>query len=66
MHTILNILLYIALAATAITLVFGLITMSSENKPGREERSNKLMRYRILFQAAALILLALLLFTSRT
>ena len=66
MHTILSVLLYIALAATAITLVIGLLTMFKENKPGRQEQSNKLMRLRIIFQAVALALLALLLFTSRS
>lgn len=65
MREVLNILLYVALAATAITLVIGIAAMFKENKPGRENTSNKLMRMRIIFQGAALLILALLLFTSK-
>jgi hypothetical protein len=57
----LNILLIAALAATAITLILGVLNLFREKK-GHEEQSNKLMRLRIFFQASALILLAILFF----
>jgi hypothetical protein len=54
-----------ALAATVITLVIGVATMFREDKEGRKDESTKLMRMRIIFQAIALVVMALLLFTSK-
>lgn len=58
---LLKILLIAAMAATLIVLVMGIMTMF---KQGREadERSNKMMRLRILFQALAILFFSLLLF----
>ena len=57
---VLKFLLVGAMAATFITLVMGLLTMF---KAGHkvDERSNKLMRLRILFQALAILIFSLLL-----
>lgn len=65
MHAILTILFYIALAGTAITLLMGVGVMFKNKAKGEKDSSNKLMQLRILFQGAALILLSLLLFTSK-
>lgn len=60
-NLILKFLLIAAMAGTVIVLVMGLINMF---KAGREaaERSDKMMRLRILFQALAILLFSLLLF----
>lgn len=62
---VLKILLIGAMAATLITLIMGLLTMF---KAGHEadERSNKMMRLRILFQAIAILLFSLLLWLKTT
>ncbi len=65
MHTVLSIMLYLALAATVVTLVIGVTGMLRAQREGDQEKSNKLMRMRVLFQAIALIIVALLLITSR-
>jgi hypothetical protein len=61
LEIVLKFLLIGAMAATLGALVVGIFNMF---KSGREadERSNKMMRYRILFQALALVLFSLLLF----
>jgi len=51
-----NILLFAALAAVTVTLFAGLITMS-RNKGKEDERSNKLMRWRVALQAVAIVVL---------
>jgi len=58
-------MLYLALAATVVTLVIGVTGMLRAQREGDQEKSNKLMRMRVLFQAIALIIVALLLITSR-
>lgn len=65
MSTTLNILLFIALAATALSLVVGFFGMFNKDNKKREEISNRMMRLRVLFQSVALIILAILLFMSR-
>ncbi len=50
-----------AMLATASTLVFGLFNMRKEGKEAGE-RSNKMMRLRIFFQALAIFIFSLLLF----
>lgn len=65
MHQVLSISLYIALAATVVTLVIGVAGMFRVDSKKNDDASNKLMRMRIIFQGLALIILALLLFTSK-
>jgi hypothetical protein len=64
-HEVLTILLYLALGATVITLVIGVAAMFRGDNKAREDSSNRLMRMRVIFQALALAVLALLLYTSR-
>lgn len=59
--TILTYLLYAALLGTLVILVVGVLTMF-QLQPSHSQKSNQLMRLRVLFQGAALIILALLLF----
>lgn len=61
MNTFLKILLIAAMAGTVGALVLGVLNMSKEGKEVGE-RSNKLMRYRIFFQALALLIFSLLVF----
>ncbi|ABI62993.1 twin transmembrane helix small protein [Granulibacter bethesdensis] len=56
MHTIALILLVISMALVVGTLVAGIGSVGSGGSP---ERSNKLMRYRILFQGIAILLCVL-------
>ena len=62
-QTIFTALLFAAMFAVAITLVMGIVAMFRQ-QPNKvqAEQSNMLMRLRVLFQAAALILLAILLY----
>jgi ABC-type dipeptide/oligopeptide/nickel transport system permease subunit len=53
-----SIVLLIAMAATFIVLVMGVVGMIHQG-PFNSKWSNKLMRFRVLFQLAALILLGL-------
>lgn len=64
MHTVLNVLLYGALIATVVTLILGFATMLRKNTSDKAEQSNKLMRWRVIFQAIALLVLAILLMTK--
>ncbi len=57
----LKILLVLALVATVGALVSGLFNMFKEGKEAGE-RSNKMMRLRILFQALAILIFSILLF----
>ena len=64
MHTVLTYLTGAALIATAFVLVMGLFTMVT--KDHKSERSNKLIRWRIGLQAAALIIFSLLLLSRHS
>ena len=58
MHTFLIILLVVAMAATLGVLLFGMVGMASNsNDPAR---SNRLMRWRVILQAGALVIAMLL------
>ena len=60
-----NFVIAISLGVVALILVAGLVTLFREG-PEARNLSNRLMRYRVLAQAAAiLIILGLLYFTSR-
>ncbi len=64
--TILEILVYIAMAGVVIVLVLGMGSMSGGRKgPKAVERSNKLMRWRIGMQFFAIALLAILVFVIK-
>lgn len=58
---ILKLLLIAAMAATLGALVVGLVTMFKAG-PKAAKRSDQMMRWRILFQALAILLFSLLLF----
>lgn len=63
MSSFLSYLILAAVLATGGVLVWGLIQMTrGKNDP---ETSNKLMRYRVLFQGAALALFAALFYFGR-
>lgn len=57
----LKILLICAMFATVGALTLGLFSMFKEGKQAGE-RSNKMMRYRIFFQALAILIFTLLIF----
>jgi len=63
--TILEILVYVAMGAVVIVLFMGLVSMSggAQGKEGMA-RSNRLMRWRIGIQVAAIALLAILAFVA--
>lgn len=65
MASFLTILLIAAMAATLITLLMGIIGMvkTDKNSPAR---SNQLMRWRIYFQAVAVIIFGVLLLIGRS
>lgn len=65
MASFLTILLIAAMAATLITLLMGIIGMvkTDKNSPAR---SNQLMRWRIYFQAVAVIIFGVLLLMGRS
>lgn len=63
MNTIFTVFLFLAMAATVGALVWGLIAMARGGE-FNSRWSNKMMRYRVLFQAIALIFFALLLSLS--
>jgi len=62
MRTFFTILIGLMMLGTLGVLVAGMIGMVRESDP---RRSNKLMQYRIIFQAAALALLAILMMMLR-
>jgi hypothetical protein len=62
MHTVIIILIILAMAATLGVLVAGIITMF---RGGNPRRSNKLMQQRVMFQFIALILLAVFMLLYR-
>jgi hypothetical protein len=61
LQIILKFLLIAAMAATLGALIIGLSTMFKAGHQA-DERSNKMMRLRILFQALAILFFSLLLF----
>ncbi|MBX6375236.1 MAG: twin transmembrane helix small protein [Acetobacteraceae bacterium] len=63
MRTVLTILLVLAMLAVLGTLFAGIVGLVRGNGDGA--RSNRLMRWRVLLQAVALALFALLMFTLR-
>jgi hypothetical protein len=60
MTTLLAILLIAAMGATAYVLVRGVIAMAS-GKVGSSEQQQQWMRRRVLFQAVAIVIVALIL-----
>ncbi len=61
-----SILLFLALIAVGITLILGIASMfRSRPSKNQAEDSNYLMRLRIILQAVALIILAILLFVKK-
>jgi NADH:ubiquinone oxidoreductase subunit 6 (subunit J) len=62
MTTFLTILLILALIGTLAVLGFGVATMLRGGDP---RRSNKLMQSRVIMQALALVLLAMLMLLAR-
>ena len=63
MTTFLMILLAVALAATAYVLVRGVIAMAS-GKAGSSEAQQGWMRKRVMFQAVAILIVALILMVA--
>ena len=65
MSTFLAILMAIAMLSTLVVLGLGIVSMARRggNPPG--ETSNKLMRYRVLLQAVAIALFALIMMLGR-
>ncbi len=65
MNTIFTVLLFLAMAATVGALVWGLIAMARGGE-FNAKWSNKMMRYRVLFQAIALAVFAILLSLTKS
>ena len=64
--SILEILVYVAMGAVVIVLVFGIGSMSGGRKGEKvTNRSNKLMRWRVGIQFIAIALLAILVFVVK-
>ena len=63
MNTLLIILLVVAMGATAYVLVRGVMTMA-QGKTGSSEQQQQWMRKRVMFQAVAIILVALILLVA--
>lgn len=64
MKTSFVILIILAALATLAVLVLGVVTMA-RGKDVTGERSNKLMTYRVLFQAITIVLVGVLLYAMR-
>jgi hypothetical protein len=62
MEYVLPIMVVLAMLATLGTLLFGIINMA---KGGNPQRSNKLMRSRVLIQGAALLLFVIFMLAYR-
>lgn len=62
MEYVLPIMVVLAMLATLGTLLFGIINMA---KGGNPQRSNKLMRSRVLLQGAALLLFVIFMLAYR-
>ncbi len=65
MNTFFVVLIAIAMVATLGALLFGVVTMARGGE-GSAQRSNKFMRYRVLLQAVAIGLFALLMLLTRS
>lgn len=65
MSIFLTILIALAVLATVLSLVLGLLNMTRKSED-HAKRSNRLMQYRVYCQGAALLLLALAFFLSQT
>lgn len=65
MNTFFVVLIAIAMVATLGALLFGVVTMARGGE-GSAQRSNKFMRYRVILQAAAIGLFALLMLLTRS
>ena len=63
MRGFLTVLLILLMVATLATLLIGMIGMVRES--GDPMRSNRLMRWRVMLQAGALVVLALLMLMLR-
>lgn len=63
MHVLLTLLLVLTLAGVLGVLLAGIIGVARGGDP---QRSNRLMRWRVILQGAALLLLALLLSLARS
>nr|WP_294521920.1 twin transmembrane helix small protein [uncultured Rhodopila sp.] len=63
MHTFLTVLVGILLLATLGVLIAGMLGMVREPDPAR---SNKLMRWRVILQASAIILLVIMMSLLRS
>lgn len=64
MEPTLTILMILTMIATAVTLGFGIFSFLKQKK-GTAAYSNKMMRYRVFFQALTLIFVTVLLYMSR-
>ncbi|GHD41467.1 hypothetical protein GCM10017083_05960 [Thalassobaculum fulvum] len=60
MNTIFTVFLFLAMAATVGALVWGIVAMA-RGGDFNAKWSNRMMRYRVIFQAIALLVFALLL-----
>jgi hypothetical protein len=65
MHSLLIVLLIVAMAATVAVLATGVIGMGRKGESAGS-RSNKLMRARIVFQATALVLFMAVMWFARS
>jgi hypothetical protein len=63
MHTFLTVLVGVLLLATLGVLIAGLLGMVREPDP---RRSNKLMRWRVILQASAIVLLVIMMSLLRS
>lgn len=63
MHSILPVIVGLAMFATVGVLLTGLVSMA---RGGTPQQSNKLMRWRVIMQAAALVLFALMMSLIRS
>lgn len=63
LSTILEVLVYVLMGAVVIVLFMGLGTMGKSGKDGK--RGNRLMRWRVGLQLAAVVLLAILVFVLK-
>jgi len=64
MHTFFTVILILAMAATVGALAWGIFSMARGGE-FNAKWSNKMMRYRVIFQAIALLVFALLLSLSK-
>ncbi len=65
MGTVFDILVFVAIAAVAVTLGFGIRSLY-QTGPEARSRSNKLMRLRVALQALAVILLVVAMWWKST